>query len=182
MAAARPKAKAKAKAKGTAAATAMPRPIGDMLIALYRLPSPLPTLPADVTVRKPIGPEHDLVARWVAATFSPGWGSEARVALGNRPVSLFVAVRDGALRGFCAYDATLNGLVGPIGVAEPARGQGVGAALLRACLDDMRAMGYAYAVAGAVGAPNFFHRVAGAVPIAGSKPGLYRGMLRDPPV
>lgn len=168
MATARPRAKA--------------RPIGDMLIALYRPPPHVPALPRGVTVRQPLGPEHDLIARWVATQFSAGWASEARVALSNRPVSLRLALRDGVLLGFCAYDATLRGLVGPIGVAEPARGQGVGAVLLCACLDDMRAAGYAYAVAGAVGAPDFFRRVAGAVPIAGSKPGLYRGLLRDPPV
>jgi ribosomal protein S18 acetylase RimI-like enzyme len=151
-----------------------------MLIALYRLPdAPEPIV--WVSIRKPLGSEHDLVARWVAATFSPGWASEARVALGNRPVSLFVAIRDDVLLGFCAYDATARGLVGPVGVVESARGRGVGAALLRACLDDMSAAGYAYAVAGAVGAPDFFRRVAGAVPIAGSTPGLYGGMLRDAP-
>lgn len=159
-----------------------PTPVGDMLIALYRLPPPPPVLPVDVTVRKPLGPEHDLVVRWVATQFSVGWASEARAALGNRPPSLFIATRADALLGFCAYDATARGLVGPIGVAESALGQGVGAALLCACLDDMRAAGYAYAVAGAVGAPEFFGRVAGAVPIAGSMPGLYRGLLRDPSV
>ena len=161
------------------------RSIGDILIALYRLPPRSPEPPVDVTVRKPLGPEHDLVVRWVATHFSAGWASESRVALGNRPPSLFIATRADALLGFCAYDATARGLVGPIGVAESARGQGVGAALLRGCLDEMRAAGYAYAVAGAVGAvgaPAFFARVAGAVPIAGSTPGLYRGLLRDPPV
>ncbi|MBK7458181.1 MAG: GNAT family N-acetyltransferase [Betaproteobacteria bacterium] len=156
--------------------------MGDMLIALYCLPPPPPAPPRDVTVRKPIGPEHDLVVRWVATNFSAGWASESRVALGNRPPSLFIATRADTLLGFCAYDATARGLVGPIGVAESARGQGVGAALLRGCLDEMRAAGYAYAVAGAVGAPALFARAAGAVPIAGSTPGLYRGLLRDPPV
>jgi hypothetical protein len=42
----------------------------------------------------------------------------------------------------------------------------------------MRTMGYAYAVAGAVGAPEFFRRVAGATEIEGSTPGIYRGMLK----
>ena len=125
-----------------------------MLIALYCLPPPPPAPPRDVTVRKPIGPEHDLVVRWVATNFSAGWASESRVALGNRPPSLFIATRADTLLGFCAYDATARGLVGPIGVAESARGQGVGAALLRGCLDEKRAAGYA-------GADRRFH--AGAV-------------------
>lgn len=60
---------------------------------------------------------------------------------------------------------------GPIGVAEHVRGNGVGAALLLACLHDMRTTGYAYAVVGAVGAPEFFCRIAGATEIEGSTAG-----------
>ena len=151
----------------------------DMLIKLYDLPaiegvSP----PSGAICRKPIAPEHDLVGQWVAREFSAGWASEARVALNNRPVSLFIALRAGTLAGFCCYDATARGFVGPIGVAASERGQGLGAALLRACLQDMRSVGYAYAVAGAVGAPEFFRRVAGATEIEGSTPGVYRDMLR----
>ena len=49
---------------------------------------------------------------------------------------------------------------------------------MSACLQDMRTMGYAYAIAGAVGAGEFFRRVAGATEIEGSSPGIYRGMLK----
>lgn len=164
----------------------------DLLIRLYALPSRVLNVgPAEMAgasnwrLRQPIGPEHDAVIAWVAQHFGPRWASEARVALGNRPVTLQIAVTlrtepDTAARllGFCCHDATARGLVGPIGVAAEARGRGVGAALLRASLADMRAAGYAYAVAGAVGAPEFFRRVAGATPIEGSEPGLYEGMLR----
>lgn len=153
----------------------------DMLIRLYG-PSAIeaPGAPEATFIRKPLAPEHDLVIAWIAAHFTPGWASEARAALANRPLTLFIATRGdpSALLGFCAYDATARGMVGPIGVADAAREQGVGAALLRACLADMRAQGYAYAVAGAVGAPEFFRRVAGATEIPDSTPGLYRGMLR----
>ncbi|MFT3717360.1 GNAT family N-acetyltransferase [Pseudorhodoferax sp.] len=154
----------------------------DMLIALSALPA-RPAAPAGFRLRKPIGPEHDLVAAWVARCFSPAWASEARAALANRPASLFVATcgEPAELRGFCGYDATARGFVGPIGVQGDARGQGLGAALLLACLHDMRATGYGYAVAGAVGAPGFFRRVAGAIDIPGSTPGLYAGLLRAPP-
>lgn len=154
----------------------------DMLISLSSRSGLLETSSIEkVVLSKPIGPEHDLITAWVAKTFSPGWGSEVRVALSNRPVSLFIATRGdpSELIGFCCYDATARGFVGPIGVAESARGTGVGAALLRACLADMRAVGYGYAVAGAVGAPEFFRRVAGAVEIPDSSPGIYCGMLRS---
>ncbi|MDY0743295.1 GNAT family N-acetyltransferase [Paucibacter sp. R3-3] len=148
----------------------------DMLIALQRVPeAPVPAGPG---VRKPIAPEHDLVIAWIARHFTPAWASEARAALANRPITLFIATRGAPseLLGFCAYDATARGFVGPIGVLDAARRGGVGAALLLACLHEMRAMGYDYAVAGAVGAPDFFRHVAGAIDIPGSTPGIYAGM------
>jgi len=49
---------------------------------------------------------------------------------------------------------------------------------LLTCLHEMRQSGYGYAVAGAVGAPEIFARVAGATAIEGSSPGLYAGMLK----
>ncbi len=162
----------------------------DMLIALYALPEIRPAednIRAGFAVRPPMAPEHELVLRWIGDHFTPGWASEARVALGNRPVTLMVAVEDGAsasqtsdnILGFCCHDAIARGFVGPVGVHDAARRRGVGAALLRASLAQMHNQGYGYAVAGAVGAPEFFARVAGATPIEGSWPGVYRGMLRS---
>jgi ribosomal protein S18 acetylase RimI-like enzyme len=157
----------------------------DLLIRLYALPAEPPDLAvatataAGLRLRKPLGCEHDAVVAWVQRTFGPGWASEARAALGNRPVTLQAALDPAlGLLGFCCHDATALGMVGPIGVAAEARGRGIGRALLRACLADMRSAGYAYAVVGAVGVPAFFHQVAGATPIEGSEPGLYAGMLR----
>jgi GNAT superfamily N-acetyltransferase len=155
----------------------------DMLIRLYgAVPADGSGAGATVDVRKPLAPEHDLVVEWISRHFTPGWASEARVALGNRPPTLFIAIggEPRELLGFCCHDATARGFVGPIGVAAPARRGGVGAALLRACLNDLRAQGHAYAIAGAVGAPDFFRRVAGATEIENSEPGIYGGMLRAP--
>jgi GNAT superfamily N-acetyltransferase len=156
----------------------------DMLIKLYAVPdasadgSQETERASSAVIRKPIGPEHLVVADWVLRQFGGGWASEARVALGNRPVTLWLATTPTEVLGFCCYDATARGYVGPIGIAPAARGRGVGAALLRACLHDMRAAGYGYAIAGAVGAPEFFERIAGAVQISDSTPGLYRDQLR----
>ena len=72
-------------------------------------------------VRKPIGPDHDLVTHWVAARFGPGWASETQVALSNRPTTLWIAVRHGTLLGFACFDATARGFVGPIGVDAAAQ-------------------------------------------------------------
>ena len=151
----------------------------DMLIKLYPPEALQVAEVASVVVRKPIGPEHAAITHWVAGRF-PGWASEVQIALSSRPVTLWIAARNTSLLGFACFDATARGFFGPIGVDDAARNQGIGAALLRACLLDMRSFGYGYAIAGGVGAPGFFERVAGAVEIADSSPGLYAGRL--PPV
>jgi hypothetical protein len=149
----------------------------DMLIKLYPPDAHAAGGPAGVVLRTPIGPEHDALVRWVLERFGPGWASEARVALANRPVTAWIAVRGRELLGFACFDATALGFIGPLGVADAERGRGTGAALLRAALRDMRSSGYGYAVAGAVGPADFFVRAAGATEIAGSSSGLYDGRL-----
>ncbi len=155
----------------------------DMLIKLYATRfgeaaiRPESVVGSALELRKPIGPEHAAVARWVATRFGSGWASEVQVALSNRPVSVWIATQQTELLGFVCYDATARGFVGPIGVADSARGLGLGSTLLHACLQDMRSAGYGYAIAGGVGAPEFFRRAAGAVDIPDSTPGLYAGQL-----
>ena len=150
-----------------------------MLIKLYTLqPAPLQMVGRGVAIRKPIGPEHDLLITWIANDFSTSWAAEARVGVSRSATGLFVAAQSGVPIGFCCYDATARGFVGPIGVIESARGKGIGAALLLACLHDMRTMGYGYAIAGWVGEPEFFRKVAGATEIPDSTPGIYANMLR----
>lgn len=153
----------------------------DMLIRLYALDGTAARpQPGTFSVRKPLCLEQDPVIAWVADRFGSGWASEARAAFGNRPATLFVAIRGEPteLVGFCCYDAVARGFVGPIGVADDVRGGGVGAALLQACLHDMRSMGYGYAVAGAVGAAGFFASVAGGTVIDGSETGIYAGRVK----
>ena len=49
----------------------------------------------------------------------------------------------------------------------------MGAALTLATLASMRDAGYAYAIIGGVGPAAFYAKVAGAMPIEGSTPGIY---------
>ena len=151
----------------------------DMLIKLYAVVTETVTpMSNDIVLRKPIGPEHGVLETWAAERFGTGWAAEVRVALGNRPVTVWMALRGTVLLGFACYDATARGYFGPIGVADAARGQGLGSALLRTALRDMRDAGYGYAIAGGVGAPAFFERVAAATEIPHSTPGLYADQLR----
>ncbi|MCU0514526.1 MAG: N-acetyltransferase [Anaerolineae bacterium] len=135
----------------------------DMLVKLYALPPLPPELDRQtqqgVTLRRGLPPEKHLVADWVAQHFSLYWRSEAEIAFHRQPVSFF----------------------GPTGVAAAARGRGTGRALLLACLHDMRAQGYGYAIIGAVGPVDFYAQHAGATLIPDSTPGIYAGLLRVPP-
>jgi len=151
--------------------------MADMLVKLYDLPSvPTPASP-DICVRRALGPEKQQVVAWVARFFSQGWADEGDLAFTRQPVACFIAHTERSIVGFCAYDATARGLLGPIGVIENMRGRGIGRCLLLTALKDMAAQGYAYAVVGWAGPEAFFARTARAVPIAGSDPGIYRNLL-----
>lgn len=129
-------------------------------------------------VRRALAPEKHLVARWVHEHFSPAWASECEAGFGRVPLACFIAVRGARLCGFAAYEATCRNFFGPLGVLPECRGAGLGAALLLTSLHAMRAEGYAYAIIGAAGPAEFFEKLAGAIPIPGSEPGIYRDMLR----
>lgn len=156
----------------------------DLLVRLYDLPE-FPGLrrvaEAGIAIRRALPPEGDVVLAWVRSNFPGPWPSECAMALSQLPVTLWVAVRAGELLGFACHDATAKGFFGPTGVAENARGQGIGEALLGATLIGMREAGYGYAVIGDPGPIEFYRKRLDALSIPGSEPGLYRGMLRLPP-
>ena len=120
-----------------------------------------------VIIRRPIGPEKDRVAAWVAKHFRESWASEAACAFANWPRSAFLAVRPGKdertgeLIGFACYDATALGFFGPTGV-----------------LEAMRDNGYGYAIIGGACKIDFYKHACNATIIPDSDPGLYRHHLR----
>ncbi len=149
----------------------------DMLVRLYVLPDERPELKPEVSTRRALAPEKHLVASWVHEHFSAHWASEVEVAFARAPLSCFVAVDGDSLVGFGCHDAIALGIFGPTGVDSSRRGEGIGTALLFACLEDMRSKGYGYAIIGGVGPADFYARIVGATLIEGSDPGIYRGML-----
>jgi GNAT superfamily N-acetyltransferase len=149
----------------------------DMLVKLYALPQAAPEPPPDTVIRRALAPERPAVARWVQRQFGAGWAAECEAAFARLPVSCFVVLVDRSLAGFCVYDTTARGMLGPIGLAPAHRGRGLGRELLRTTLQAMRAVGYAYAVVGWVEAETFFERAAGAIPIPASTPGLYADLM-----
>lgn len=157
-----------------------------MLVKLYELPPAAPAIEAlaqrGITVRRALPPEKHNVIAWVEREFGQRWASECDVAFAHQPVGCFIAVREGAgdpkeILGFGCHDATCKNFFGPTGVRESERGQGIGKALLLACLEAMRDQGYAYAIIGGAGPVEFYAKAVCAVVIEGSVPGIYRGMI-----
>jgi GNAT superfamily N-acetyltransferase len=155
----------------------------DMLVKLYDLPPHIPLIAelagAGVEIRPARAPEKRLVTAWIEQHFGAMWAAEAEKGFANTPVSTLLAIEGGALVGFACYDATIRGFFGPTGVDEAQRGRGIGKALLWAALHGMWEVGYAYAVIGGAGPVDFYAKAVGAVPIEGSSPGIYRGMLSE---
>jgi hypothetical protein len=153
----------------------------DMLVKLYDLPDAQATYdrlrPAGIVLRRALAPEKHKVIAWVQKNFSEAWASEAEVAFSRQPVSCFIAVRERKIIGFACHDATCPNFFGPTGVEPKAQKNGVGKALLFACLEDMRQQGFGYAIIGGVGPAEFYAKAVGAVAIEGSEPGIYRGLL-----
>ena len=157
----------------------------DMLVRLYDLPKSEPIYErcaeAGVILRRPGVYEKHLVAAFAQQCFSPKWASEVEVAMTRQPVTCFIATKDKEIIGFACYDTTARGFFGPTGVAEAARGAGVGKALLLLCLEGLREQGHAYGVIGGVGPKEFYAKAVGAIEIPGSDPGIYRDILPEPP-
>jgi GNAT superfamily N-acetyltransferase len=153
----------------------------DMLVKLYALPDSRPAydrlLAAGIVMRRALAPEKHKVTAWVRQTFSEAWASEAEVALSRQPASCFIAVQQKKIVGFACHDATCPNFFGPTGVEPKAQKNGIGKALLFACLEDMRGQGFGYAIIGGVGPAEFYAKAVGAVAIEGSEPGIYRGLL-----
>jgi len=155
----------------------------DLLIKLYDLEDDWRFITEQkehgVTIRKPIGPEKHIIVNWVSDHFSTGWAAETDVAISNRPVSCFVAVRQSAIIGFACYDATALGFFGPVGVAASDRGRDIGQSLLKACLLDMKLKGYGYAIVGDTNDTGFYQKVIDAIEIPDSSPGVYLNRIKQ---
>src|SRR2546423_12321357 len=154
----------------------------DMLVNLLRLPPLDPSLDelrgTGLVVRRAQPWELTTVREFVARNFGAAWADEIAVGFTRQPVTVFVALREGRLAGFAAYECTRKNFFGPTGVVEAERGRGLGRALLLASLWGLRELGYAYAIIGGVGPAELYERAVGATLIPDSSPGVYR----DPPI
>lgn len=112
-------------------------------------------------IRRARSNEHALLAA-VATEFGGAWPFELERALGADPPGVHVAVQDGAYCAFAAHDGNNRGLgwFGPTGTWPAHRGQGLGEALLVACLVDVAAR-HAQCEVAWIGPRPFYDKVAG---------------------
>src|SRR3712207_3545228 len=102
--------------------------VPDMLVNLMRLPPVDEALgelrAAGVVVRRARPWELTQVREFVGDSFGRAWADEISVGLVRQPVTVFVALREGRLVGFAAYECTRKNFFGPTGVVEEERGRG----------------------------------------------------------
>jgi predicted N-acetyltransferase YhbS len=154
----------------------------DMLVKLYTLPPLEPELQSmrqqGLLVRRVRPHELTPVRAFVETHFATTWADEISVGLSNKPISVYIATREGEILGFGGYECTRRGFFGPTGVLESERGKGIGKALLVACLHGLAELGYAYGIIGGAGPTEFYSRVVAATEIPGSTPGIYADPLK----
>lgn len=153
----------------------------DMLVKLYELPEcqeAQKKLEAQgILIRRPIAPEKTAIVSWVREHFGDYWASECDVAFSRTPVTCYVATKEKEILGFACYDVTCKSFFGPTGVDESTRGLGIGKVLLIKSMEGLRELGYGYGIIGDAGPVDFYKKLLGAIPIEGSTPGIYKGMI-----
>jgi GNAT superfamily N-acetyltransferase len=150
----------------------------DLLVNLLGLPVCEGLSDPSVNIRRAQPFEITPVREFIENNFSTAWADEISVGFANKPVSVFIATREGRVIGFAGYECTRKTFFGPTGVDENERGRGVGTALLLAALWGLRELGYVYGIIGAAGPVDFYQSAVGAIVIPNSEPGIYTDLLK----
>ena len=148
----------------------------DLLVNLLKLPALEES--REFLIRRAQPFEISPVRDFVTTNFSTRWADEISVGFARQPISVYIAIIEREIAGFAAYECTRRGFFGPTGVAEAARGKGIGKALLLASLWGLREMGYVYGIIGNAGPVNFYQKTVGAIVIPDSEPGIYANALK----
>lgn len=153
--------------------------MSDLLVKLSNLPNLSQLIMRQrenrIDIRRPITPEKQIIVDWINKNFNIRFADECEISFSNRPISCFIAIKEGMIIGFACYDTTYKNFLGPIGVLKEHRGLGIGKTLFTACLHAMAEEGYLYAVVG--GSSGYTKKIIGGIIIKKSDPGIYRGIL-----
>lgn len=121
---------------------------------------------AESAARRPSHEESDRVLTFIESAFGRIWRFEAAKAFETRIPQIFITEKEDTITGFAVHDVNNRGLgfFGPTGVSKELRGRGLGCALLRASLADLRRLGYERAVIPWTDALEFYRKCSGAEP------------------
>ena len=154
----------------------------DMLVRLYDLDKDeirkleLDLMEKEIYIKKVLPSDMTLTCNFVKENFRQSWADETmKAVLFNK---CYVAVKNQEILGFCCYDVSQLDILGPIGVKESCRENGIGKVLLLKSLLSMKELGYTYAIIGWAGPQDFYAKCSGAVAIEDSIPGSYENKLR----
>jgi predicted N-acetyltransferase YhbS len=154
----------------------------DLLVSLLKLPALQPVLDQQsgngIIIRRAQPFELTPVRQFIEENFSVCWADEISVGFANKPLTVFIATREGRVVGFAGYECTRKAFFGPTGVAESERGKKIGKALLMAALWGLRELGYVYGIIGGAGPVEFYQDAVGASIIPDSEPGIYTDLLK----
>ena len=154
----------------------------DLLVNLLKLPELQPlvdqSLQNGIVIRRAHPFEITHVRQFIEKNFSVAWADEISVAFANKPVTVYIATREGRVVGFAGYECTRKAFFGPTGVAESERGQRIGKVLLMTALCGLRELGYVYGIIGGAGPVEFYQGAVGATIIPDSEPGIYTDLLK----
>jgi predicted N-acetyltransferase YhbS len=154
----------------------------DMLVNLLKVPPAEPLIhelaARGIVIRRAQPFEITPVLEFVEQEFSVAWADEISIGFSYKPVTVFVATANGNVIGFAAYECTRRGFFGPTGVADDVQKQGIGKALLVACLWGLRELGYVYGIIGRAGPVDYYRATVGATEIPDTDPGIYIDLLK----
>ncbi len=129
----------------------------------WNMTAPLPVagperaVPEGISIKRLEKADRASVVQVVTAQWGSSWAAEVERAAGCH-----VALRDGAPIAFAAWGGCRPSWFGPMGTLPAATGLGLGAILLRRCLDDQAALGLPSAQIGWVGPVPFYANAVGA--------------------
>jgi len=86
------------------------------------------------------------------------WSNEVEMAFKDEQPSIHIALLNGEVKAFSAHNANNKGTgwFGPMGTHPDLRGKGMGAILLKRCLQDMKEMGLSHSIIPWVGPIDFY--------------------------
>ncbi|MEK4670958.1 GNAT family N-acetyltransferase [Niallia sp. FSL R7-0271] len=138
----------------------------DMIVSLKDYS--IPTISTNnITFRRAKQSDAASLKTFVEKEFGNAWIESIEIGFIQEDIPIFIALEGSGIIGFACFDVVRmkKGLFGPMGTSISTRTQGIGYTLLHYCLNEMKEIGYEYAVIGEAGPIEFYEKACNAVVI-----------------